>query len=65
MKSDIIYSASKTVSCDGSGEIKKNSHKVHQHHDTGHPVVYLSLQKDHVVVCPYCDKKYQLKIESC
>lgn len=59
MKSDIIWSASKIIACDGSGDLKHASLKTRKHHDNGHPVVYLALQPDVIVSCPYCDKKYQ------
>lgn len=38
-----------TIGCDGGGG------------PLGHPMVYLNLEKDGVVDCPYCGRHYVLK----
>ncbi|MEQ8193627.1 MAG: zinc-finger domain-containing protein, partial [Rhodospirillales bacterium] len=45
---ETVYVESKTVSCDGSGG------------PLGHPRVFLSLEKDGEIVCPYCSRRFIL-----
>ncbi len=43
---ETVFVRKETVSCDGGGEL-------------GHPLVYLKVDYDGKVVCPYCDKSFQ------
>lgn len=47
--SEIVYSKSKKVSCDGGeGAL-------------GHPKVYLDMGLHKEIICPYCSKKFVLE----
>lgn len=46
--SDILYSQSKKVSCDGGSSTSK------------HPLIYLNMGESDFVVCPYCSKYFSL-----
>jgi uncharacterized Zn-finger protein len=48
-KSEIVYSTSKKVSCEGG----KGA--------SGHPLVYLDMGKEEFITCPYCSKYFVMK----
>ncbi|MEX2449876.1 MAG: zinc-finger domain-containing protein [Rhodospirillales bacterium] len=45
---ETVYVDSRTVACDGNGG------------PLGHPRVYLSLEKEGEIVCPYCSRRFVL-----
>ncbi|MBM3579588.1 MAG: zinc-finger domain-containing protein [Alphaproteobacteria bacterium] len=45
---NVLHVDSKEVSCDGSVA------------DSKHPLVYLKINENGFVICPYCSKKFQL-----
>ena len=47
---ETLYVETTTVACDGSGGA------------LGHPRVYLSLENKGEVDCPYCDRRYILRV---
>jgi len=49
---DIVKTYSKSVTCDGNGGVY------------GHPRVYLDVEKQGYVVCPYCSKRFELEKSS-
>ena len=46
---DIVYVEGHTAKCEGNGDV------------AGHPLVYLDLEKDGRVTCPYCSKRFVQK----
>lgn len=46
---DIVYSNTPDVVCDGNNAI-----------NNGHPRIYLNMEKEGEVVCPYCSRKFIL-----
>ena len=51
MQPDIIKTSNKSVACDGNGG------------STGHPRVYLDLEKEGFIVCPYCSRRFERETE--
>ena len=49
--SEVYFVEEQTVSCDGGGGA------------LGHPRIYLSLEGESVVECPYCGRRYVLATE--
>ncbi|MBM3590767.1 MAG: zinc-finger domain-containing protein [Alphaproteobacteria bacterium] len=50
--SDVLYTNSKKISCDGSSETSK------------HPLIYLNMGENDFVVCPYCSRHFSLNNSS-
>ena len=46
---DTIVVSSPVVGCDGGGGV------------LGHPLVYLRIERDGEVVCPYCSRRFVLE----
>lgn len=49
---DIVYSTSPKVVCDGSNNV-----------NNGHPRIYLDMETEGEIVCPYCSRKFILKTD--
>ncbi len=45
---ETIYIETREVGCDGGGAL-------------GHPLVYITLDKDGRAMCPYCSRQFALK----
>jgi len=50
---EILHVSSKKVACGGGRENKNGA--------LGHPLVYLDMDKNNFVVCPYCSKYFALQ----
>jgi uncharacterized Zn-finger protein len=48
---EILFVETAEVACDGGGEL-------------GHPKVYLTLDKEGGIDCPYCGQRFELKESS-
>jgi uncharacterized Zn-finger protein len=46
---EVLYTETDVVGCDGGGG------------SLGHPMVYLTLEKEGRIDCPYCGRRYVLK----
>jgi len=49
---DIVFVNSKRVGCSGSDD------------SSAHPLIYLKLEKQGSVVCPYCNRAFNIQKES-